>query len=370
MTKILAGSIQFRFVFLWMVVGFLYAQEMDENGYCIPIRDGPCKKNSPRITADFLYWYAEQNGEEYASTGTAITVPGTIDPNTELIAGSIGGAGRIYSPDPTWNPGFRVSFGWSLPNDAWRLCSEYAFLFARAEGDINSGDLNAGIIPLFSYIPNNSVLSSTIAISSMGGDGFISSASSQWSLQFNTISLEVERFFLLSRRLSIAPRLGLLGSWQTEKSRVLYKASSDLSPGVFLGSNRSVFDQTFWGFGPRVRCDCEWFCWRSLSLYGNIGASVLWGAFDANAKAYDTNIDAGYSDVLIANQTNFLYTLNPVVQAAIGVDSNWAIRESSSITIRAGWEAQVWFFQNQQGAAIADSSLILQGLTAGVMLDF
>ena len=70
----------------------------------------PRYNNNVFIDADFLYWYSKQEGNNYAATGSAITVPGTTDPNTTLVPGPVG-SGKVYSPNPKAEPGFKVGLG-------------------------------------------------------------------------------------------------------------------------------------------------------------------------------------------------------------------------------------------------------------------
>jgi hypothetical protein len=65
-----------------------------------------------------------------------------------------------------------------------------------------------------------------------------------------------------------------------------------------------------------------------------------------------------------------VHTLSPVIQLALGVESDWKFGNDYRFLVQAGWETQVWFFQNQHYSAIADTSLILQGLTVDFRFDF
>jgi hypothetical protein len=119
----------------------------------------PRYENNAFVMADFIYWVAKQEGNTYAATGNAITVPGTTDPNTGLIPGAITAKGKVYAPNPRIEPGFKVAVGMDFAYDQWDLFAEYTYLYSSAKSAVNSNNLNTGILPIFSYAPNNSILS-------------------------------------------------------------------------------------------------------------------------------------------------------------------------------------------------------------------
>ena len=319
--------------------------------------------------ADFLYWLAKQEGNNYATTGNAITAPGTTDPNTGLVPGSIT-AGKVYAPDPTVKPGFRAGIGVDLEHGGWEFFSEYSYLFSKATGSVSSDNLNAGIIPIYSYAPNNSVLSSATYFVSSGATGFVSAANSGWSLLFNNINFELKKNMRLFKTLSLRPHFGIQTSWQEQKFHAAYIVASTTAFSDILGQNKVIVDQGFWGVGIRLGLDGSWRFIDHLGLYTNSAISTLWGRFDTRARSYDTNSAESYSDLLIGDTDNHFYTISPVLQAEIGVQSDWMFYDKYRFFVQVGWEEQVWFLQAQYSTTIADTSLILQGLTARFRFDF
>ncbi len=330
----------------------------------------PRYNNNVFLDADFLYWYSKQEGNNYAATGSAITVPGTTDPNTGLIPSAITTKGKVYSPSPKAEPGFRVAIGINLDYDRWELYTNYTYAHGKASGSIQSDNLNTGILPIFSYTPNNSILASATYATTGGATGFVSEAVSGWCLYFNNINLELARAFMPSRTFTLRPHLGLQGAWQIQHFHTTYTVSSFTSPETDLGGNFVHFEQHFWGVGPRAGLDGNLQCCKHLGIFGETSVSALWSNFKSDAKSYDTNGIAGYSGVLISHQVNKLNSLSPVIQLQLGFQSDWDLYNRYQIVLHAGWEAQVWFFQNQHSSTIADTSLILQGLTFGIKFTF
>jgi hypothetical protein len=370
-----------RFVLAILVSSSLYADgELNSDAITVSQR---APKNVPQMQsmnmpkyhndvffeADFIYWVAKQEGNDYAATGTAITVPGTTDPNTSRIPGSLTAKGSVYSPDTRVNPGFKAGLGVNLSYDKWDLFLEYTFLHAKASGSVASNNINAGILPLYSYTPNNSILTDATYVATSGGTGFVSGASSSWYLHFNNLNLELGKDLEVSPKFCFRPYFGVKASWQEQQFRASYSVSgwADLAP---LGVDALVFKQDFWGVGLRTGGNGYWRCWDHVGLYMNSALSALWGRFKAVGRAYDTNGVADYGNVLISDQQNVVYTLSPVLEVGAGLQLDWFVGDMRRILVQAGWEEQVWFFQNQHSTAIADTSLILQGFTATFLVDY
>ncbi len=333
----------------------------------------PRHENQLFFEGDFLYWQAKQEGNQYASTGTGFTVPGTNDPNTGLTPSPIDKAGKLYAPEPRFCPGYRAALGLNLRHGRWDLVSEYTYLYSKAHGSVESDDLNTGILPLFSYTPNNSILSTTMGATTSGALGFVSASKAWWDLHFNTLTLELGRMMQLTRFLSLRPHFGAEGTLQTQNLAVCYKVSSITTPETSLGNNKVLFKQHSWGVGPRMGLDSLWKCWRNLGFYTNAAVALLWGQFTGKARSYDTNYApnmVNYNGVLIADQVTREHSITPVLELEAGIRFSWIVASKHRFSMLAGWEEQIWFFENQHSSVIPNTSLTLQGATAKVRWDF
>jgi hypothetical protein len=322
------------------------------------------------VAADFIYWAVKQEGNSYATTGTANTVPGTSDPNTGIISPKVSHRGSVYSPQLEAKPGFRVTLGTHLKYDAWKVYANYSYLAGSEESAVASNDINAGIVPLFAYTPNNGILSTTTLFTSAGATGFISNSSAHWHFQYNNVNFELARSIPLFCNMVLIPHCGLQGSWQTQKLNATYNVASVTNSVAKLGDNKIDFHQTFWGVGPRLGLDSLWECQKHFGIYADSAFALLWGPFKARSKSHDTNLAQGYSNVLIADQLNRVTTLSPMIELAIGISSDWIFDKKHLFVASIGWNAQVWFFQNQHSTSIPDTDLILQGLDVSLSYDF
>ena len=322
------------------------------------------------LSVDYLYWYAKQEGNAYAATGAAQTVPGTSDPNTGLTAQAISRAGQVYSPKGKIQSGFKVGAGVECSTTSWTLFTEYTYFRNKSSSTISSYDLNAGILPLFSYTPNNSILSSANYNTSIGAQGFVAKASSFWSLKYNLLTLELSKKIDISNDAFLIPHFGLEGAQQTQHFNTFYAVNAFDSINLQIGSNSVYFLQKFYGIGPRFGLDIDWKFTKHFGTFMQTGCSMLWSYYRANARSYDTNTLEDYADVLIANQNYKPHSLTPMCQFILGLESNWTFKDSYEFLVQAGWENQFWFFQNQHASAIANTSLILQGLTLAFQFKF
>lgn len=334
-----------------------------------PATSVPQYQNNVFLEVDFLYWFSKQEGNQYAVTGSALSVPGTDDPNTLTTAGPCK-SGNVYELDFEMNPGYKVGGGMNLAHGKWDIFLEYTYLHSNAHGSVKSDNLNSGIIPIFSYTPHKSILSNASYATAADALGFVSHAKSHWSLAFNNINLELGRNVQLATFLSLRPYLGIEGSWQKQHFDTTYYVSSITDFDESLGHNNVTFSQDFWGVGLRTGIDGTWNCWRHLDLFANIATALLWGQFQCKGRSFDTNDILGYEDVSINNQSNNLHSLSPMIALEAGIQSSWSLYSKYLFLVQVGWENQVWFFQNQHSSSIADTSLILEGLTVKMRFDF
>lgn len=332
-----------------------------------------CKENDVFFEVDFIYWVAKQQGNDFAVTGSAIAVPGTDNPILlgGVIEPAITRAGKVYAPDTKIKPGYKAALGVNLMHGGWDLISEYTYLYSKGDESVSSNNKNAGILPVFAFTPFNSILATT-SFASIGNSNFVSAADADWSLHFNNITLELGKMMHVNSFFSMRPHFGLQGSWQNQHFKTKYSVST--SSFAVVGDNKVVFKQNYWGLGIRAGLDTTWKCCDHLALFANATVSGLWGHFKAKGKSYDTNNDPmvaqNYSNVVISNQINSFSTLSPVVQVELGLQSDWIFSDYYRFLVQAGWEEQIWFFQNQHSSVIADTSLILQGLTFKLRFDF
>ena len=292
------------------------------------IRPSSTHRNMPYVEVDFIYWAVKQEGNNYASTGQAITVPGTVDPSTGSATSSSFQEGHVYSLGTTAEPGFKVALGVDLKHDTLEAVLRYSWLHAHKTDAIVSNNLNTGIIPTFIYAPNNSILSQATCVTSTGADGYVSQAAASWYLRYSDLTWELSKVVPVFCNTAIRPHFGFEASWQSQGFGVTYDVNSISAVHIPIGSNRVSMNQVFWGVGPRIGLDSLWKGHRHGGLFANFGAALLWGPFNVVTHSVDTNAEEGYRDVLIANQQYRATSLSPKIDIAMGLFSDCLLKVS------------------------------------------
>ncbi len=327
----------------------------DDNFTNPPVSKIADLSNKYVVDVDFLYWLGKENGNEYAQTGT-------------LISSDIGvKSGKIYSPNYHCEPGVKISLSTPIGNPNWDLSLGYLWFEGQGSGSIKSNNTTSGIIPTFTY--SNTETSLGTATYNGGSTGYVTAASSDWALYLNVWSLEVGYTIDKLRNLLFRPFFGLKGTWQHQTLSLKY-VINDITTNAFLGKNAVVNYQSFAGAGLRFGCNSSWLFNKHWSLFANCSTDLIWGPSKSKVKSYDTVV-ADHSDLLIANQRYHSNHLIPVLDLFAGISFDKTFHSSlKGINIYAGWEEQIWFFHNQLSSMIADTSLILQGLTLGCKFTF
>jgi hypothetical protein len=318
-------------------------QQMDSNGSYKEITPnaGPRVTNGVdvSVTADFIYWYAEQNGSEFVTTGF----------------GTSPASGSVYKGTGEWVPGFKVGLGLALGHDGWDLAAEYTWLRSSTSSNITSSTL----APLWNI--------GNFFDAYTAGD--ITNATCNSNFHFNVVDLELGRNFYISQHLTLRPHAGLKGSWQTNHFNVSYTSDT---PSVDEMSN----NQKYWGIGLRSGVDSAWHFTKEWSIYGDVALSALWANFRTTRTDESSAAGVEGTEVTYLSTKTTVNAVQPVLEMALGLRwETWFSDNDYHFMIQAGWEAQNWFSMNHlvrilDDAAPSGTDLGLQGLTVKVRFDF
>ncbi len=332
-------------------------------------RNHPEFDNSVFAEADFIYWYVDQEGNAYASTGSYFIEPRPLVP--------ISYQGQVYAPNSKANPGFKVALGSNLSFDQWDVLVRYSWLNSNPSSSVTSTDGYSGIVPLFIYsVGGSGVLSLAGTGGSVDPTTYVSEATANWHYYLNAIDSELGKTTFVTPAFDARVNFGLKGSWQRETLNLQYLVTH--STGL-LGNNTINCNQFFWGIGPRVGIDTDWNILPPYALFNdsNLSAnlvaasaiSALFSNFSVVAKSFDTEIGS-YSSILVANQKYSVTKLIPVVEMLLGVEIKGSYSDCSRWVIGLGWENQIWFSMNQHSSSVPDIDLSFSGLTFKARYDF
>jgi hypothetical protein len=302
------------------------------------------------VTAEYLYWIAQEDNLQFASTGQASLSDSSVTVNS----------GMTKHPNFHYRSGFKTTLGWNFGHDVWDTQLTYTWM----QNNHNTASLTGS--------PTNEVTPAFTPVIELTSDDYFTSAKSRWGIHFNALDWELGRNSYLSKDLSLRPFLGLKASLQKQKFRNRYEGlRGDLHPTEFSYTNNQRMK--FWGTGIRSGMNSSWHLSNSWSLYGDFALSALWGTFHTQRKDKNKISESKTKNVSV-NQEYHCNAVSPVLELALGLRKDeWFFEDRVHISAQVGWEEQVWWNQNQftvDRSIPRGGNLYLQGLTAKLRLDF
>lgn len=288
------------------------------------------------VTADFLYWIAHEEGLEYATRGLK-TSPGAVGGSaSEPVP-----PGSAHNVDFEWGPGFRIGAGYTLPKSFWDLGLTWTHYSTDAKGSAShAGDFRFN--PLWAVL--NHPLHTIDA-------GVLTSGSAKWHLHYNTLDLELSRYFFPHKYFSIKPHAGVRAAWINQKYDIRYMFGQAGAVTNVLTDVSIKNHNDYSGAGFKIGIDSLWHFNRYFGIFANGSFSLLGGNFEIKDKettlsttvALSTQPDLDFIDT----HDNF-FDLIPELEVALGF--NFQVtpeRERYRLEFNAGWEYLLWFDQNQ-----------------------
>ncbi|NDD58507.1 MAG: hypothetical protein EBZ47_04535 [Chlamydiae bacterium] len=295
------------------------------------------------IEADFIYWDVYQEGLTVASTGEA----------TSVVSGQKIGNGNVVSLGRSWEPGFKIGFGFEMEHDGWDVFVDWTWL--------NPTQANVSY-PVTSNLRHYLAAYNSKNISVPTVTQF--NANSQ--LHFNAIDLELGRSFFLSRYLTLRPHIGLKTAWINQDFNREYYLSTALASSSKLRSDQ---EQQFWGIGIRTGLSPVFHLSKNWGIYGDLALSALYGYNQDQINDYLVN-PSGTVFSEVVNEYSSYHSLTPVIEFGLGLEyMTWFCNDSYMFNVKAGWEEQIWFNTNQFIEADY-GNLMLQGFTFNVGFHF
>jgi hypothetical protein len=172
--------------------------------------------------------------------------------------------------------------------------------------------------------------------------------------------------------MTLRPHFGLKSAWLTQSFSTNYNfnptfnATTEPTTDGFY--SQSVHQsQRSWGLGIRAGLDPVWHFTRCWGMYGNLALSAMYTYYKdrLNDTLYN---QAGTVATQVQRVTASHHTVTPVLEMGLGLTyMTWFYDESYMFDIRAGWEEQVWFgnnqFLNTDQTHSSNGNLSFQGFT-------
>lgn len=228
-----------------------------------------------------------------------------------------------------WNTGVRVGIGHQF-NQQFDLTLAYTHYQAYA-----SNQTSGVVASAFdgAYFVNN-VDGSKLGLSYHSG-------SIRWQLFYNTVDLNLGRQFSPDPVLLLHPFLGLKAA---SINQSIYTNWLNPTIATDFTSATENLKNNFSGIGPTLGIDTTWAIYssthQSISLIGNVAAGLLVGHWNFN-EVFNNN-----NDIKISVYVNSVNGVSPVTTGLLGLQ--WkASFAKTELSLRLGYEAQLWFNQEQ-----------------------
>lgn len=309
------------------------------------------------MTADALFWRAENHGFSYAFN------------RTDTFSFS----GEIIRPDPKWRPGFRVALGLNTDYDHWDLLLNWTWYLnhsseTHARVGLTAGT-SLGFYPLFPIDD--------------GGTASYKTVQASWDLTYDTLDFEMGRVFDATKTLSMRPAWGVRGVLLNQEFKDHFSGLLNVSD-LNAMELRSRGKNNYWGLGPRVGSKAEWRLAYGVSILGNLSGSLLYGQSQVETRV-DTLQTIGAAFGKYQDYTESFYQLVPTLQMMLGVQ--WGFRfhaEKRYFGFNVSWETNYWWNQfnvpvasttysggtNYPYPSTGNQPVTMEGATLNLQLDF
>lgn len=265
-----------------------------------------------------------------------------------------------------WKPGVRVGIGYNHAPNPWSFLFYYTGYQTKGTRavSINTGEIHSAFLGNF-FAEN---------VTGAGVSGpYYHQAGVQWKVLFNSFDLEFGRSIsvdeLFALRLFAGLKAGVIEqSLNTHWQQPFNNATKQ--PITTFSSADEKITNNFKGIGPSFGIDSTWHLFdnqnNAFNLLGNFSGAFLWGRW-AMTDVYHNN-----TPVSITIQNDKLTTGAPMVRGYLGLE--WAHTFNPSVlSVRAGYEGQVWFNQLRYYSfdmGRTNDALFLHGGVLGVWFHF
>lgn len=229
-----------------------------------------------------------------------------------------------------WHAGVRIGFGHIFSQDSYDLVLAYTHYQTHASNQASDNVYSAFV---GNYFANNT-----------NGANFgpsYNSARIRWQFFYNTVDLNLGHHFTIDPVLQLHPYIGLKAA--SIKQKIYTKWLNPITLTDFTTATENL-KNNFWGIGPTIGVDSTWPIYtgtcQSLSLIGNIAVGLLWGHWSFN-EVYANN-----TPITITTHVDRVNGAAPMAGGILGLQ--WINQFArSDLSIRLGYEAQIWFNQVQ-----------------------
>ncbi len=345
MIKIL--FLMFGFTFSTLIADQKHPVASPAPTYAILAPAQPCaapfkKRGAPYITASGLLWQSKLGGLEFAEKSFQPANPNTTPINFKE---------KIFTPDFSWNPGFKVCLGQILPYDGWDLKTQWTYYHGdltdlKKDFSSTTQPAGVGIVPLW-YYPLLAPFSSNTPMR-------YASAKADWGLNLNTIDLEVGRLFFISKSLLVRVATGVKGAATHQNYAVHYNGSTGILLNASTSTEYTILNSQFsyrqktWNVGPRSSIESKWPLDYGFSLIANGAFSLMYSNYHTVTQFQEDVASTDQNPLATLKRKETFHLLSPVIEAQLGFD--WGLcfgrNNNGGMNLTVAYECQYWWQQN------------------------
>jgi Legionella pneumophila major outer membrane protein precursor len=229
-----------------------------------------------------------------------------------------------------WNTGIRLGVGHEFNQGSYDVVLAFTHYQANA-----SNQASGSVISAFNgnYFANN--------LNGTALDFPYRNANIRYQFYYNTFDLNLGTNYEIANIVVFHPYLGLKAA--SLKQNIYSNWLGPIGPTNFTAATEDLKND-FSGIGPSLGVDSRWFVYtngnQSVDLVGNIVAGLLYG---------HTSISDVYTNNVPVTITIYNASINgasPMFDGLLGVQWNKQFAKSD-MSVRVGYEAQIWFNQIQ-----------------------
>jgi Legionella pneumophila major outer membrane protein precursor len=275
----------------------------------------PKRSSNLWISGDLLYWTVSEDGFDCNFGPTAIHTT-TVN---EIPTTAITEHNRDLDFD--WEPGFRIGIGGDWPCSGWDTGAFWTWYHGRGHGHQDHNHAH-------------------------------------WKMHFNVADAVFGRRFWVGKCVNLRPFGGFRYAQieQTLRSNLQTKIIASTGSGIVRSTYHKK--QKYWGFGPELGLEADFYIGKRWSVYGDLDGAVLYGH---NGTSFH-NKDASALANNICNSSGKSHSMKYVLDYGLGIRY-----ELNHWTLQLGLEQHTYFGFNAMGCR---GNLNLYGANLSAALHF
>lgn len=303
------------------------------------------------LNLDVIAWQPRMENLAFAYGGV---LPSSVGLTTSAIP-----QGHKEDLSYRYKPGFKVGFGLDFRHDGWD--TDFNYTWYQQVSATGSAQTNPDT-------PNLIAAWLDPTITTLSSNNNLYSANADWRTRYNIIDWELGRGSFLSKYLTLRPFFGLKAAFLYS----MYKINYFFEAPSTVNQIRIVNNLDFRGLGLRGGFNAAWLFASSWGFYGDLAVSALWGQYIISRQDYSYPSPTSARSQIV-NVQDYSHAVKPVIEVGGGVQwQTWFYRNKWRLTVKAGWEEQIWINYNQmiRFEGISGGDMTLEGLTVSAKMDF